>query len=192
MAFGESGGKRRQRLSRLRQGDSLGVMRSLIALLLMTTSALADVADDLVLKGRDALRGMDIPAAMAAFDMALQQVPGHAQAAYERGRILLKIDETALAIADFTTATISDPGFGLAFARRGEAHMVLKNPEAAFKDFEAAIAASPLVAEVFVVRATYRFKIGNLAGAKADMESALKVADETQKPALEQMLSRMR
>jgi tetratricopeptide (TPR) repeat protein len=169
-------------------------MRYILIVMLCIWSgfAMATDADDLVKKGQDAMAHMDVPAAMTYFDGALKIDPDQAQAAYGRGRILLKMGETKKAMADFTTAIIADPKFGLAYVRRGEAHMELKNPDGAFKDFEAAIKASPTVAEVFVVRATYRFKIGNLAGAKADVEAALAVADQGQKPVLEKMLARMK
>ena len=170
----------------------MALLTALGLLFCIQTVAVASEADDLVKKGQNAMVRMDVPAAMTYFDSALKLDPDQAQAAYGRGRILLKMGETQKAMADFTTAIIADPAFGLAYLRRGEAHMELKNPDGAFKDFEAAIKASPNVAEVFVVRATYRFKIGNLAGAKADVEAALAVADEKQKPLLQKMLERMK
>lgn len=182
-----------QRLSGMFATDSVGDMRYIIAFAFWALSMPAFSADveDMVKAGQSALSRMDIPLAMTHFDNALKAVPSHRQAAYERGRILLKMGDAKNAVGDFTTAVLADQKFGLAYVRRGEAHMVLSNPQAAFKDFDAAISASPELAEVFVVRATYRFKIGNLLGAKEDVQSALAVADDSQKPALQKMLLRM-
>jgi tetratricopeptide (TPR) repeat protein len=161
------------------------------ALWILSCPALAADVDDMVQAGQQAMARMDVPLAMTHFDNALKAVPTHRQAAYERGRIFLKMGDAKNAVADFTTAVLSDRKFGLALVRRGEAQMLLKNPQAAFKDFDAAIAASPELAEVFIVRATYRFQIGNLLGAKEDITAALIVADDAQKPVLQKMLSRM-
>jgi tetratricopeptide (TPR) repeat protein len=173
--------------------DRVGDMRYILvfAFWILTFPAWAADVDDLVKAGQEAMARMDVPLAMTHFDNALKAEPTHPQAAYERGRILLKMGDAKNAVADFTTAALTDPKFGLALARRGEAHMVLKNPHAAFKDFDAAIAASPELAEVFMVRATYRFQIGNLVGAKEDVVGALAVADDAQKPVLQKMLQRM-
>jgi tetratricopeptide (TPR) repeat protein len=159
---------------------------------ILSLPALAAEADDLVVAGQAALLKMDVPLAMTHFDNALKLAPDHPLAAYERGRILLKMGDAKNAVADFTTAALADQTYGLALARRGEAYMILKTPEAAFKDFDAAIMVSPQLAEVYMVRATYRFQIGNLAGAKADIEAAVKVADAQQRPLLEKMLERMK
>ena len=95
-------------------------MYRLFALFLFATVAHAAPADDLVMRGRESLKVMDVVAAMSAFDAALAADPQHAVAAYERGRILLKIGEPQKAIADFTIAILRDAGFGRALAKRGE------------------------------------------------------------------------
>jgi tetratricopeptide (TPR) repeat protein len=168
------------------------MFRILLAVFTLTAGiAVAAPADDLVVQGNESLRKMDVVAAMTAFTAALEADPKHAEAAYQRGRILLKINEPQKAILDFTTVVLVKPDHGRAFARRGEAKIVLKNWAEAFVDFDQAIQVSPKDHEVFVVRATYRLKRGELAGAIADMEAAIAVADAPTAARLRKMLGVM-
>ncbi len=163
-----------------------------VILLLLPGGVYATPADDYVILGNSALQRMDVVAAMVAFTQALDENPKHAEAAYQRGRILLKINEPQKAIIDFTTAVLNNPSHGRALARRGEAKIVLKDWVAAFADFDAAVRMSPQDYEVFVVRATYRFKRGELGFAISDMESAIAVADPATAATLQAMLQRMK
>jgi tetratricopeptide (TPR) repeat protein len=153
--------------------------------------AFAAPADDLVAAGELALGRMDVVVAMDAFSRALEADPKHVQAAYQRGRMLLKIGEPENAIADFTTAILGNPSFGRAFAKRGEAKLVLKSPTDAFADFDRAVAVSPGDHEVFVIRATYKWKAGDAAGAVSDMQNAIAVADQTTADKIRALLARM-
>jgi tetratricopeptide (TPR) repeat protein len=157
-----------------------------------SASAAAQTADELVLRGQNALRGMDVQSAMQAFDQALKLDAKNAKAAFERGRIFLKMGEHKLAVADFTTTILADPKHGRAFARRGEAYVALKNPDAAFADFASGIAAEPDIAELRVIRAIQRLKIGNLVGAREDVDAALKIAKPEERAALEAILLRIK
>jgi tetratricopeptide (TPR) repeat protein len=165
---------------------------SFLFLLFFIHLAAATPADNLVLQGNDALGKMDVVAAMTAYTSALEAEPRHAEAAYQRGRIFLKMGEPQKAIADFTTVVVVKPDHGRAYARRGEAKIILKSWEAAFADFDKAVAVSPSDYEVLVVRATYKWKRGELAGAVADMEQAIAVADEATAAKLREMMERMR
>jgi tetratricopeptide (TPR) repeat protein len=165
---------------------------SFLIFLLLARLAEAAPADDLVVQGNEALNKMDVAAAMAAYSTALDADPKHAQAAYQRGRIFLKIGEPQKAIADFTTTILAMPTDGRAYARRGEAKVVLKALEQAFADFDKAVEVSPRDYEVFVVRATYKWKRGDLRGAVADMQSAMAVADPATAAQLLQMMDRMK
>ncbi len=163
----------------------------MIALMMSATLAVAAPADDATNAGLAAMRRMDVVAAMAAFTQALEHQPRHSEAAYQRGRIFLKMGEPQKAIVDFTTAVLAQPDLGRGFARRGEAKIILKNWAAAFEDFDQAVAVSPRDYEVFVIRATYKFKRGELAGAVADMEAAILVADSATSKQLKSMLAKM-
>ncbi len=182
------------RLPAMRPRDSLATMSrlSILFLAFFTIHAAATPADDLVTQGNEALRKMEVAAAMTAFTNALDIDPKHAEAAYQRGRILLKIGEPQKVIADFTTVIIAKPAYGRAYARRGEAKIVLKSNEEAFKDFDRAIEASPQDYEVYVVRATYLMKFGQVAGARADLQRAIEFADESTAASLSKMLNKLK
>lgn len=164
---------------------------ALLLLSLLPTAALASPADELVSDGQKSLAARDIVAAMAAFTKALEAEPAHAQAAYERGRLLLVIGEPENAIADFTTAVITDPAFGRAYVGRAQAKLALKDAKGAVEDFNQAIAAAPKDFEVHVSRAAFRLKIGNIPGARADLETAKAVADEATAKKIGEMLERL-
>jgi tetratricopeptide (TPR) repeat protein len=161
-------------------------------LCLAASAARAEDADDLVAKGLEAMSGRDAVAAMSAFSEALERDPSHAQAAYQRGLLLLMIGEPRQAIADFTTAALSDPTLGKAIARRGEAKATLKNDTGAEEDFALAIRTSPEDFEVYVVRATYRLKQGALTDAIADLELAKLRADEQNAARIDVMIGKLR
>jgi len=76
---------------------------------------------------------------MTAFTDALEVEPAHVEAAYDRGRLLLRIGEPLNAIADLTTAVLGNPAHCRAYARRGEAKLVLKDLEGARADFDRAV-----------------------------------------------------
>lgn len=151
---------------------------SLPAIFLCSAALAEGPVEDLLAKGRAALEQRDIVAAMKAYDKALDLDPANAEAAYERGRMLLAVGEPQNAIADFTAAILSRPDFGRAYVGRAEAKAGLKDARGAIDDFNQAIAVSPRDFEVHVSRAAFRLKIGNIAGAKADLMNALKFADE--------------
>ncbi len=164
---------------------------SLLQLVCFAHIASASPADDFVTQGNEALRKMDVAAAMGAYMQALEADPKHAEAAYQRGRIFLKIGEPQKAIADFTTVVLLRPDHGLAFARRGEAKILLKSNEQAFKDFDEAIRVSPAEYEVYLVRATYLIKLGNVPGARVDLQSAIDHADAATAASLRRMLDKL-
>ena len=130
---------------------------------------------------------MDMVAAMSAFDAALKLDPKHAEAAYERGLLLMKMGKMNEAIADFTTTVISDPANGRAYAHRGEVKVTLNNWDSAFEDFNKAVEVSPKDYQVLVIRASYLLA-KDKAKAKADMDAAIAVAD----PHAAEVLTRMR
>jgi tetratricopeptide (TPR) repeat protein len=165
---------------------------AVVFLCLATAGARAGDADALVAKGLEALAGRDAVAAMAAFSDALDSDPAHAQAAYQRGLLLLMIGEPEQAIADFTTAALSEPALGRAIARRGEAKATLKNDTGAEEDFALAIRTSPDDHEVYVIRATYRLKQGALAEALADLEMARPRAEPANAARIAAMIDRLR
>lgn len=164
---------------------------ALLLLSLVPSAAMASPADELVADGRQSLGTRDIVAAMEAFTKALEAEPAHAQAAYERGRLLLVIGEPENAVADFTTAVLADPAFGRAYVGRAQAKLVLKDAKGAVEDFNQAIAAAPKDFEVHVSRAAFRLKIGNIPGAKADLETAKTVADEATARKIGEMLEKL-
>ena len=94
-----------------------------------TTAAWAGPEED-YRKGLNARAANDVVGAMASFTAALDSDPGHADAAFERGRLLLLIGEPLNAIADFTTAIIGNPGNGQAYALRGQAKATLGDGKA--------------------------------------------------------------
>jgi tetratricopeptide (TPR) repeat protein len=71
---------------------------SILFFLLFQQMAAAAPADDLVAEGNAALGKMEIVAAMTAYTSALETDPSHAEAAYQRGRIFLKMGEPQKAI----------------------------------------------------------------------------------------------
>jgi tetratricopeptide (TPR) repeat protein len=170
-------------------------MRRILAGLFLVASsfhALGAEADGLVLVGRQALEQRDLVKAMAAFTQALDADPGHTEAAYQRGRLLMVIGEPQKAIADFTTAAIASPQFGKAFAGRAEAKLVLKDIAGAETDFDLAVAASPEDFEVYVSRATHRLTHGRLDAAITDLELARQHADPANAARLAAMIVRLR
>ncbi len=165
---------------------------SFLLILWFAGIACAAPADDLVAQGNEALRKMDVVAAMAAYTHALDTDPKHPEAAYQRGRIFLKIGEPQKAISDFTTTIVVLPDYGRAYARRGEAKVILNSWEQAFADFDKAVEVTPGDYEVFVVRATYKWKRGELPGAVADMQAAIAVADPATATQLRNLMDRMK
>jgi tetratricopeptide (TPR) repeat protein len=164
----------------------------LICFFLCIAPVLAAPADDLVAMGREALSKRDVAAAMEAYDKALAADPAHAEAAYERGRLLLVIGEHQNAIADFTTAILGRPDFGRAYVGRAEAKLAIKDGPGAIADFNQAIAVSPRDFEVHVSRAAFRLKIGNIAGAKADLNNAKTLADPVRAATIQKALDKLR
>lgn len=156
--------------------------------------SLAETSTDLVQKGEAALAAHDAATAMQSFDKALELDPKNGFAAFDRAKMLLKINEATGAISDFTVAIIADPNNAAAFDGRGEAKMKLNEPDAkgAFEDFQSGIDAAPDKPEPLLVRASYFVQVGNLAGAKADLEKARTLADGPTADAIAHMLARLK
>ena len=161
------------------------------ALLATATVARAGPAEDYQ-KGLDARASNDVVGAMTSFTAVLEADPAHAEAAFERGRLLLMMGEPLNAIADFTTAVIGNPGNGEAYALRGQAKATLGDGKGASADFDKAIEVSPADFDVYVRRATYRLKAGEIPGAIADLEEAQKLANPADAAEIGRTLDKLR
>jgi tetratricopeptide (TPR) repeat protein len=156
-----------------------------------TTAAWAGPQED-YRKGLNARAANDVVGAMASFTATLDSDPGHADAAFERGRLLLLIGEPLNAIADFTTAIIGNPGNGQAYALRGQAKATLGDRKAAAADFDKAIDVSPTDFEVYVRRATYRLKAGQIPAAIEDLKTAQKLSTPADAAEIGRTLDKLR
>lgn len=154
----------------------------------------AETATGYVQKGETALAARDAASAMQAFDKALELDPQNGTAAFERGKMKLKIGEAKGAVADFTVAILANAVNVEAYLGRGEAKMKLQPPDSkgALDDFQLAVAAAPQRPEPLLVRASYLMQMGDMRGAKADLESALPMTEGQAADSIHQILERLK
>jgi predicted O-linked N-acetylglucosamine transferase (SPINDLY family) len=116
--------------------------------------------------------------ALQQFDLALERLPGHAQAYNYRGVCLRALGQSALALASFEAATNSDPQFAEAYFNLGSTALGLADHARALAAFDAAIALQPEYPEALYNRGVALFSADQIDAAIASFDDALATRPE--------------
>jgi len=85
--------------------------------------------------------------ALAKYDEALNENPGHIHALRGRARSLMELGQSPQALSVFNTAISLEPDFGATYANRGVLHDRMGRYQQAIDDYERALALDPELIE---------------------------------------------
>ena len=99
------------------------------------------------LEGNTLFEDGEYARALASYDEALKENPGHIHALRGRARSLMELGRSAEAMAAFDDAIARAPDFGATYANRGVLNDRLGHYQKAIEDYEHALALDPELAE---------------------------------------------
>ena len=136
----------------------------------------AQTADTYHSMGYQLRREGDYQGAIKYYTMALEFVPNHFKALFNRGFAYDKIGDYEAAISDYTSSLRLEPHNAFAFYNRGISRDRAGNFEEAYDDFSKAIAEVPENPDFFHNRAFCSRKLGRIVEAVKDYTECLKIA----------------
>jgi tetratricopeptide (TPR) repeat protein len=134
-----------------------------------TLSASAEAA---FREGQQLARAGNTPAAIAAFNRALELAPGSVGVYIARGGAYLAIDEPDTAWADYTRAIELAPSLALPHLSRAEFYVAINRPESALADVRAALSVEPDNVQALIAQGRAHTLLGDNTAAIAALDRA--------------------
>lgn len=134
-----------------------------------------DPSGPIIARGMEYHASGDFKSALDEFEKAVDFNPESYEAHFQRGRVLVDINEYKPALAEFERALSIDPTRAEAFNGRGVVRTKMGKYEDALKDFGLAIIIRPNYSEAFSNRGITYVQMGDLETGIAEFNQALKI-----------------
>lgn len=129
--------------------------------------------EELMEIGNHLIQAGDVPSAVHAFTVALQQRPNDVLAFVGRGFANYKLGNFAMAVDDLGQALQLDPANLSAWYHRGNAWLMAGDFDKAQQDYSQALLLNKTVPDLFNARGTALYKLGDYQAAIADFDAAI-------------------